>query len=76
MGVLAKQMPEKVAELDQRLTDYLKAVGAAMPSINANPDPSKAASTLPGDRRGGKGKGGKGGKGKGPAAGPAAPNAN
>ena len=33
---LAKQMPQKVAALDQRLTDYLKAVNAQMPSVNAS----------------------------------------
>ncbi len=52
---LAKQMPQKVAELDQRLTDYFKAVNAEMPRLNANADPSKSASSLPGEKRGGKG---------------------
>jgi arylsulfatase A len=64
---LAKQMLQKVAELDQRLTEYLKAVNAEMPRTNPNPDPSKAASSLPGDKRGGKGKGDKPGKGGKPA---------
>lgn len=32
---LAKSQPQKVAELDQRLTSYLQAVNAQMPSINA-----------------------------------------
>ena len=67
---LAKQMPQKVAELDQRLTEYLKAVNAQMPTINPNAAPSKTASTLPGEKRGGKGKGGKGGKRPEPAAPP------
>ncbi len=43
---LAKQMPQKVSELDQRLTDYLKAVGAAMPSIKANPVSTRPASAV------------------------------
>ena|ERR1041384_1169244 len=60
---LAKQMPQKVSELDQRLTDYLKAVNAQLPTFNPNFDPSKAAGTLPGEQR--EGKGGKGGKRKG-----------
>jgi arylsulfatase A-like enzyme len=59
---LAKQMPAKVTELDQRLTDYLKAVNAQMPTINPNADPSKTADTLPGEKKGGK-RGGKGGRG-------------
>jgi arylsulfatase A-like enzyme len=62
---LAKQMPEKASELDQRLTDYLKAVNAQMPSPNPNYDPSQAANTLPGERRKGGGQRG-GGKGGGP----------
>ena len=33
---LAKSQPQKVAELDQRLTDYLAAVNAQMPNVNAN----------------------------------------
>ena len=33
---LAKLQPQKVAELDQRLTDYLAAVNAQMPNVNAN----------------------------------------
>ncbi len=57
---LARQMPEKATELDQRLSDYLKAVNAQIPAPNPNPDPSKAANTLPGDRRGGKMKASKG----------------
>lgn len=53
---LAKQLPQKVAELDQRLTDYLTAMNAQMPTLNPNYDPSKPQ-TEP--KRGGKGKGGK-----------------
>ena len=66
---LAKQMPEKVAELDARLTAYLKAVNAQMPVMNPNADPSASASDLPGEKKnggmGGGAKAGKGGKGKG-----------
>jgi hypothetical protein len=47
-------MPAMVTELDQRLTDYLKAVNAQMPSVNAAFDPSKAKPFE--ERRGGKGK--------------------
>ncbi len=59
---LSQQLPKKVAELDQRLTDYLKAVNAQMPLLNPNFDPNKAAITLPGENRGGNGRGGKGGR--------------
>ena len=52
---LAASMPDKVKELDQRLTDYLKAVKAQMPTPNPNYDPSKPTE-LP--------RGGKGGKAK------------
>lgn len=54
---LAKQMPKKVAELDQRLSDYLAAVDAQMPTANAAFDSDNAK---PFEER----KGGKGGKGK------------
>lgn len=33
---LAKQLPDKVADLDRRLTEYLIAVGAQMPTLNPN----------------------------------------
>lgn len=39
---LARQLPEKAAELDQRLTDYLKAVQAQLPA-----QPEKAAAAQP-----------------------------
>jgi arylsulfatase A len=38
---LAKKMPEKAAELDRRLTEYLSAVGAQMPVINENIPPGQ-----------------------------------
>ncbi|UCE50141.1 MAG: sulfatase [Phycisphaerales bacterium] len=38
---LADIMPEKVEELDQRMTEYLKEVNAQMPRINPNYDPDK-----------------------------------
>jgi len=50
---LAKQMPAKVAELDARLTTYLKEVNAQMPSMNPNADPTASAAALPGERNGG-----------------------
>ncbi|NBV24281.1 MAG: sulfatase [Proteobacteria bacterium] len=49
---LAKQLPAKVAELDQRLTAYLTAVGAQMPDIN----PAVPIGQRPPDKKGGKGK--------------------
>jgi arylsulfatase A-like enzyme len=53
---LAQQMPDKVKELDQRLTDYLASVNAQMPAKNPNYDPNKPTAE---PKRGGKGKGGK-----------------
>lgn len=53
---LAKQMPDKVAELDRRLTENLAAVSAQMPTINANLPPGQVP---PDAKRGGKGKKGK-----------------
>lgn len=53
---LAQQMPDKVKELDQRLTDYLASVNAQMPAINPNYDPGKPTAE---PKRGGKGKGGR-----------------
>ena len=46
-------MSDKAKELNQRLSDYLIAVNAQMPTINPNYDPSKPPET----KRGGKGKG-------------------
>jgi arylsulfatase A-like enzyme len=40
---LAQEMPDKVKELNQRLTDYLAAVNAQMPTPNPDYDPSKPA---------------------------------
>ena len=57
---LAVQMPERVAELDGRLSEHLVWVHAGIPTQNPNPDPAQAASKLPGERRGKRG-GGKGG---------------
>lgn len=53
---LAAELPGKVKELNQRLTDYLAAVHAQMPSPNPNYDPSKPP---PEQKRGGKGKRGR-----------------
>lgn len=39
---LAKQMPDRAAELEKRINDYLKAINAQMPTANPNYDPSKA----------------------------------
>ncbi|MCB1121090.1 MAG: sulfatase [Verrucomicrobiae bacterium] len=51
---LAASRPDKVEELDQRLSDYLRKVNANMPTLNPNYDPSVTASSLPGEtRRGG-----------------------
>lgn len=57
---LAAQMPERVGELDRRLSEYLAWAHAGLPTKNPDPDPSKAASKLPGERPGKRG-GGKGG---------------
>ena len=50
---LAGKQPDTVAELDKRLTDYLSAVNANMPTVNPNHDPSVTANSLPGETRGG-----------------------
>lgn len=66
MNDLAPRMPERVAELSARLTAYLRAVNANMPSMNPNYDGSSNASLLPGDRNaGGMGAGMGGGMGGG-----------
>jgi hypothetical protein len=66
---LAKQMPEKVAELDARMTAYLKEINAQMPTMNTSANTAKSAGDLPGEKKNGgmgAGKEGKtGGKGKG-----------
>jgi len=49
---LAKSQPQKVADLDQRLTSYLKAVNAQMPNVNA----SVPVGQRPPEKKGGKGK--------------------
>ena len=49
---LAKSQPQKATELDQRLTDYLKAVNAQMPNINA----AVPVGQRPPEKKGGKGK--------------------
>jgi arylsulfatase A-like enzyme len=51
---LGREMPDKVKEMNQRLTDYLLAVDAQMPKPNPNYDPSKRAETT--RDRGGKGR--------------------
>jgi len=50
---LAKEIPDKVAELNRRLDEYLKSVNAQLPTPNPNYDPSKPA---PEPKRGGKGR--------------------
>ena len=57
---LSARMPERVGDMDRRLSEYLAWVHAGLPTKNPDPDPSKAASQLPGERRGKRG-GGKGG---------------
>lgn len=52
---LAKSQPEKVAELDARLTAYLKDVNAQLATKNPDYDPAKAGEASMDDRRGGKG---------------------
>jgi hypothetical protein len=49
---LAREMPEKAKELDQRLSDYLAAVNAQMPTIKQPDDPSPVSEP----RRGGDGR--------------------
>jgi arylsulfatase A-like enzyme len=51
---LAREMPDKVKELNRRLSDYLVAVNAQMPKPNPNYDPNKPTDTTRG--RGGKGR--------------------
>jgi len=42
---LAKTMPDKVKELDARLTAYLQTVNAQLPTPNPNYDPTKPVET-------------------------------
>ena len=51
---LAREMPDKVKELNQRLSDYLVALNAQMPKPNPNYDPNKPTDTT--RARGGKGR--------------------
>ncbi len=48
---LAKEMPDKVKDLNQRLTSYLTAVNAQMPKPNPNYDATKPAQTKRGGNR-------------------------
>lgn len=59
---LAKDRPERVADLDKRLTDWLTAVKASQATPNPAYDPTKPTETNA--KRGGKG-GGRGGRGGG-----------
>ena len=62
---LSTSMPEKVTELDQRLSTYLKAVKAQMPTVIREGEVSDDSASLNDEKRrksGGKGGGGKGGK--------------
>ena len=61
---LAKELPDKAKELDQRLTNYLSAVNAQMPKANPNYDPSKPSVEPDQKQRRGGGGGGGGGGGK------------
>ena len=58
---LSGQMPEKAAELEKKMTSYLKEINAQMPIPNPDFDSSKPASTTRG--RGGEGSGGGGRRG-------------
>jgi arylsulfatase A-like enzyme len=48
---LAKSMPEKVTELDHRLSEYLKSVNAQMTTPNPKYDPTKATPPPQSDRK-------------------------
>ena len=67
---LSAQMPEKVTELDNRLSAYLTAVNAQMTTVNPNPAPPGAAGA--GGMGGGMGGGMAGGMAGGMEAAPAA----
>ena len=51
---LAKEAPQKAADLDRRLTEYLKTVNAQMPAANPDFDPGKASTNGPATRGGGR----------------------
>lgn len=59
---LAGQMPDKVQELDSRLTQYLDSVHAQLPSVNANFVPGADDQAKPKAEPRPGGKGGQGGK--------------
>jgi arylsulfatase A-like enzyme len=59
---LAGQMPDKVQELDARLTQYLESVHAQLPTLNANFVPGADDQAKPKAEPRPAGKGGKGGK--------------
>lgn len=64
---LSAQMPEKTAELDNRLTAYLTAVNAQMTTVNPNPAPQGAAGGMGAGMAGGMGAGMGGGMEAAPA---------
>ncbi len=51
---LVKEVPQKAADLDRRLTEYLKTVNAQMPAANPDFDPGKASPNGPAMRGGGR----------------------
>jgi arylsulfatase A-like enzyme len=63
---LAEAMPDKVKDLDARLTDYLQSVQAQVPTRNPNFDPSKAVETTPLRKQKRDAKGDRGRKGRAP----------
>ncbi|NUQ63036.1 MAG: sulfatase [Pirellulales bacterium] len=56
---LAAEMPDKAATLNRRLSDYLAAVGAQMPTVNPDYDPGKPSNTGYQRKDRGKDKGGR-----------------
>lgn len=48
---LASSMPDDVKRLNQQLTAYLNAVGASLPRLNPDHDPTKTAQSLRDDKR-------------------------
>ena len=48
---LAQEMPDRVKELNQRLTDYLVAMNAQMPKPNPNYNATKPTETKRGGKR-------------------------